>query len=438
MRSHVRFAHSIWAFALVLGVAGFAYAQPPAAKDAAKSPTAKDAGKKDAAKDAGKSDASKKDASKAPTTKAKAPADQPPPTAPPTAAKTAAPTATDANRTAAAEYQKVMEDWKTVLKDLRKLKLQYQSAALADQAKSQQDWKSLTDKGNEIVTSLEAAGLKAYAESPNEDAELSRFLVKLADDAIQRDDYATARRITDVLIEYQCPDKQIYDSAGIAAFVLNDYDTAEKYFKQAKELGVQSTTSKELEPLVKEYRDLWAKEEATREAEANADDLPRVRLTTTKGTIVLELFENEAPETVGNFVSLVDQGFYNTLNFHRVLKGFMAQGGDPKGDGTGGPMYRIFGEQARPGHRAHFQGSLSMAHTGDPDTGGSQFFITFRQTPHLNGLHTCFGRAIDGMDVLSKLQCRHPQAANPPAPDSIIKAEVIRKRDHVYQPHKVD
>jgi cyclophilin family peptidyl-prolyl cis-trans isomerase len=116
----------------------------------------------------------------------------------------------------------------------------------------------------------------------------------------------------------------------------------------------------------------------------------------------------------------------------------MAQGGDPKGDGTGGPGYRIFGEQARPGHRAHFQGSLSMAHTGDPDTGGSQFFITFRQTKHLNGLHTCFGRVIEGMDVLPKLQRRDPQAANPPAPDSIIKAEVLRKRDHVYQPHKVE
>jgi cyclophilin family peptidyl-prolyl cis-trans isomerase len=435
MRSQLKLIRPILAFVLVLEVAGFVLAQPPAAKDA-KTPAAKDAGKKDTAKDTAKSDAAKKDAAKAPTAKAKAPADQPPPTTPPTAAPAAA---ADANRTAAAEYQNAMEDWKTVLKDLRKLKLQFQSAAAAaDQAKIQQEWKGLIDKGNEIVTSLEAAGIKAYSESPNEDAELSRFLVKLADDAIQRDDYAVAKRITDVLIEYQCPDKQIYDSAAIASFVLNDYDTAEKYFKQAKELGVETNTSKELEPLVKQYRDLWEKEKQTREAEAKADDLPRVKLTTTKGPIVLELFENEAPETVGNFVSLVDQGFYNNLNFHRVLKGFMAQGGDPKGDGTGGPGYRIFGEQARPGHRAHFQGSLSMAHTGDPDTGGSQFFITFRQTPHLNGLHTCFGRVIEGMEVLSKFQRRDPQAANPPAPDSIIKAEVIRKRDHGYQPHKVE
>ncbi len=438
MRLHARVVRSLAAIFLAIGLIGHTEAQQPAPKDA-KTPAAKDSGKKDSAKPAAPKDTAKKDTAKAPTAKAKAAADQPPPTTPPAAPQAAAPAAADTNRPAAAEFQKVMEDWKTVLKDLRKLKLQYQSAAAgADQANIQQQWKDLIAKGNDIVGSLEAAGIKAYVESPNEDAELSRFLVKLADDAIQRDDYAAANRLTDVLIEYQCPDKQIYDSAAIAAFVLNDYDTAEKYFKQAKDLGVQSDTSKQLEPLVKQYRELWEKEKQTREAEAKADDLPRVKLTTTKGVIVLELFENEAPDTVGNFVSLVEKGFYNGLNFHRVLKGFMAQGGDPKGDGTGGPEYRIFGEQSRPNHRNHFQGSLSMAHTGDPDTGGSQFFITFRQTPHLNGLHTCFGRVIEGMDVLPKLQRRDPQAANPPAPDSIIKAEVIRKRDHVYQPHKVE
>ena len=154
--------------------------------------------------------------------------------------------------------------------------------------------------------------------------------------------------MTDLLIEQQCSDKQIYDAAAIAAFVLNDYENAEKYFKLAKDAGVLSTYGKELEPNVAEYKDLWAKEQAIREAEAKADDLPRVKLTTTKGVIVLELFENEAPETVGNFVSLVEAGKYDTLTFHRVLKNFMAQGGDPKGDGSGGPGYHIYCECYKP------------------------------------------------------------------------------------------
>jgi len=365
---------------------------------------------------------------------AQAPDAKAPPTTPPAAAAPAA----SANKPGAAEFQRVLEEWKTLLKDLRNLKVQYQSAALADQAIIQQKWKDQVEKGNEKVAELEATGLKAYAEAANEDPQLTRFLVKLADDGIQRDDYASAKRITDVLIEHQCPDKQIYDSAAIAAYVLNDYDQAEKYFKLAKDNNVLSTYGKELEPTLKEYKDFWTKEKDIREAEAKVDDLPRVRLTTTKGVIVIELFENEAPDTVGNFVSLVEKEFYNGLNFHRVIKNFMAQGGDPKGDGSGGPGYRIYGEASKSGYRKHFQGSLSMAHTGDPDTGGSQFFITFKQTPHLNGLHTCFGRVIEGMEVLSKLQRRDPTAPNPPAPDSIEKAEVIRKRDHVYQPHKVE
>ena len=110
---------------------------------------------------------------------------------------------------------------------------------------------------------------------------------------------------------------------------------------------------------------------------------------TSEGDIEIELFENEAPNTVLNFITLVDKGFYNGLKFHRVLPGFMAQGGDPKGDGTGGPGYTIPCECYQPDHRLHFRGSLSMAHAGR-DTGGSQFFLTFVPTQHLDGMHTGF------------------------------------------------
>jgi peptidyl-prolyl cis-trans isomerase B (cyclophilin B) len=142
---------------------------------------------------------------------------------------------------------------------------------------------------------------------------------------------------------------------------------------------------------------------------------------------------------VGNFVSLVEQGFYDDVTFHRVLAGFMAQGGCPEGSGLGGPGYRIFGEADRDDARKHFRGSLSMAHSGDPDSGGSQFFITFIPRPTLNGKHTVFGRVIEGMDVLAKLRRRDPQALPPlPEPDKIVKAEVIGKRDHEYAPTKVN
>ncbi len=198
-----------------------------------------------------------------------------------------------------------------------------------------------------------------------------------------------------------------------------------------------------------------------RQAEALANDLPRVRLKTTKGDIVLELFENEAPETVGNFVSLVESGYYQDRIFHRILEGFMAQGGEKKLDENGnevdgeGPGYTIACECYTPDRRQHFTGSISMAHRGK-DTGASQFFLTFRRTSGLDSkippdprraAHTCFGRVIEGFEVLNALTRTHIDRSTPmemkedPIPgitkDKIISAEVIRKRDHEYVPNKV-
>jgi cyclophilin family peptidyl-prolyl cis-trans isomerase len=186
-----------------------------------------------------------------------------------------------------------------------------------------------------------------------------------------------------------------------------------------------------------EYKELWAKESEIRAAEAKADNLPRVKLTTTKGEIIVELYENEAPQTVANFLTLVKQGFYNGSPFHRVLPAFMAQGGAKTDDGVGGPGYTIKCECYRPDYRRHFRGTLSMAHAGR-DTGNSQFFLTFVPTPHLNGMHTAFGRVIEGMEVLGDLQRRSPEhQQNAPKADRIIKAEVIRDRGHEYKFDKV-
>ncbi|MDA1049427.1 MAG: peptidylprolyl isomerase [Planctomycetota bacterium] len=166
--------------------------------------------------------------------------------------------------------------------------------------------------------------------------------------------------------------------------------------------------------------------------------MPRVKFETSKGTVVIELYENEAPQAVGNFVSLVESGYYDGLTFHRVLSGFMAQGGCPDGTGAGGPGYNIACECYQDDHRKHFRGTLSMAHTSRRDTGGSQFFLTFKRTAHLDGKHTVFGRVIEGLDVLAKLQRRDPNDRGKlPEPDKIVKAEVLRKRDHEYKPTKV-
>lgn len=121
-----------------------------------------------------------------------------------------------------------------------------------------------------------------------------------------------------------------------------------------------------------------------------------------KGTIVIELFEKDAPVTVGNFEKLIKEGFYDGLTFHRVIKGFVAQGGCPSGNGTGGPGYTIPCE-TKGNPNKHERGSLSMAHRG-PNTGGSQFFIVYEPQPHLDGVHTVFGKVIEGLDVVDQIE----------------------------------
>lgn len=130
----------------------------------------------------------------------------------------------------------------------------------------------------------------------------------------------------------------------------------------------------------------------------------KVKIKTGKGDMIFELYDKEAKNTVANFKELINKKFYDGLNFHRVIPGFVLQGGCPNGNGTGGPGYRIPCETGGD-KQYHDRGVLSMAHAGK-DTGGSQFFIviTRQATQHLDGLHTCFGKIIDGDSVIDQIQ----------------------------------
>ncbi len=134
---------------------------------------------------------------------------------------------------------------------------------------------------------------------------------------------------------------------------------------------------------------------------------PEVTITMEDGGVIrAELYPQVAPNTVNNFISLAKKGFYDGLIFHRVIKGFMIQGGDPDGRGTGGPGYSIRGEFAQNGFAndlKHTAGVLSMARSMMPDSAGSQFFIMHKDAPHLDGAYAAFGMVIDGMDVVNKI-----------------------------------
>lgn len=127
---------------------------------------------------------------------------------------------------------------------------------------------------------------------------------------------------------------------------------------------------------------------------------PRISMKTSKGEMIIELFQDAAPNTVKNFLDLTNKGYYNGLTFHRVIPNFMIQGGCPHGTGTGGPGYKI---NCEINPNKHQRGSLSMAHAG-PNTGGSQFFICHSPQGHLDGVHTVFGKVIEGVEVVDKIQ----------------------------------
>jgi cyclophilin family peptidyl-prolyl cis-trans isomerase len=151
------------------------------------------------------------------------------------------------------------------------------------------------------------------------------------------------------------------------------------------------------------------------------------RFETTLGDFTVELFESQVPKTVENFVKLAQKNFYDGVIFHRVIDGFMIQGGDPTGTGRGGPGYQ-FADEFHPELKHSGEGILSMANAG-PNTNGSQFFITLAPTPHLNNRHTVFGKVTEGMDIVRKIGKTPTKAGDRPETDVVMKKVTIEKTE---------
>jgi cyclophilin family peptidyl-prolyl cis-trans isomerase len=330
-------------------------------------------------------------------------------------------------KTAFTESQTAMRD---IVTELTRLQAEYRKDG-SDKRVIEAQFNETKVKGMAADKLLENAAFSLAIADPN-DQEAREHCGAVVAAAVESDDPMKAFALVTKLDEAGAASPDVLLLGASAALVASQLDQAEAWIDEAKKAGVEDGRVEELQLMVASERPKVAAEMKVRAAEAAADDLPRVKIETTKGPIVVELFENEAPNTVANFITLVEKGFYDGTPFHRVIGGFMAQGGDPTGTGTGGPGHVIACECYEPNARKHFLGTLSMAHAGK-DTGGSQFFLTFRPTEHLDGRHTVFGRVVEGLDVLPQLvRTEGPFAGG--APDQIVKAEVIRKRDHDYTP----
>lgn len=163
---------------------------------------------------------------------------------------------------------------------------------------------------------------------------------------------------------------------------------------------------------------------------------PIITFTMKNGDVIrAELYPEIAPNTVNNFISLVSKSFYDGLIFHRVIRGFMIQGGDPEGSGMGGPGYSIKGEFSQNGFEnnlLHDEGVLSMARSMHPDSAGSQFFIMHKKSPHLDGAYAAFGKVIEGMDIVNKIAETNTDYSDRPLEPQIMETVTVETFGEIY------
>jgi|GEM_PF-884177 len=276
----------------------------------------------------------------------------------------------------------------------------------------QNQYQDVLDELNKTIQSLKKSCLKAISADSSNQKNIQTVMGILLNDASNGDD-------REVLMA--C-DRLI--AAGIHP----------AYFEYAAKAGRIKIDAREI-----------FDEALIRQRESKADDLPRVLIKTNKGDITVELYENEAPQAVANFISLVESGFYDDSLFHSVIESFYAQTGGKtrKNASRNTPGYTIYCECFKADARPHFTDSLSMVVTSSRNTGGSQFIIALDRTTDLDGEQTVFGRIIDGHAVTDQLVRTeieiNGEATEIPNsnPDYIVSAEVIRKRDHDYRFRKV-
>lgn len=326
------------------------------------------------------------------------------------------------------------------LKLMRELRVEYHmSETPANDKQYRIKNAKLCDQGRPLLAKVMAALQAKYARNPAGERETGQLLLEFLQQNVSDSRFEGTYDIGMLLEQNGVRAEKMPILMAMAAIGENRY--AEAFARLPAIIELKKEPPKMLmmlgEHLETTLPALWQEELQMQAEDAKGEPLPQVSMLTTKGEMVFELFENQAPNTVANFVELVEKGFYDGLRFHRVLENFVAQSGCPDGDGTGGPGYAIPGEAHLPGARKFFRGSIGMALNGDDaNSGGSQFYIAMMPTINLNGQFTSFGRVVSGIEVLSSLAKIDPDAKKkdeePPVIDEIIEAKVVRKRNHPY------
>ena len=334
------------------------------------------------------------------------------------------------------QYLNDLATWRTILKDMFTARLKYEASRTFDESEIYRKvWKEKYNEGLTIKNRIKKSGFELFKRNPNSDPDLRNMLINLAKEDIDNRLFDSGHEISVAIVkamEKEMEGKegninpQIYDIAGQGAFFVNNFDQAKEFFTKCgdENLSEQSVVMKDD---LKLLSDLWAKEKVIRKLEIDSDENPIVVFTVPDGEIKMELFEVDYPNTVANFMALVDSKFYEGLTFYYVTKAF-AETGSPSENGRGGPGYEIENECLKEGDdpaRLHFRGSLSTINRNEENTKG-MFCICLATRPERNGKNTCFGRVVSGMDTVAKLKMANPDQNQ--GGIQILSTKIIRKR----------
>ena len=355
------------------------------------------------------------------------------------------------------QFNEAYDDWRNTVRQLHKVRVNYVGANSSDEAETlREEYSDLITKGNQQLEIVLPLALQLFKENgthtwkvddpPSAQIDLDYLITQIQNHLFEKGRFDQAFDLGAALLKNNSENRLADYTRRRAGLLTNRFiDIGNFAVDFEDEMEKLPAIEKNLMRILPQIGEAFEVEKLLRQRDDAADDLPHVQLKTTKGTVVFELFENEAPDTVGNFISLVEKNFYDGLIFHRVIDRFMVQGGAYTDKKENKPVgYQIYDEHKKKGIRLHYRGSLSMAKTDAPNSGGSQFFVCLVPTPGLNGKHTVFGRVISGMDVFDRITRTQrltedgeeemlPDAVR----DKIISATLIRKRDHEYKPNRV-
>ena len=345
-------------------------------------------------------------------------------------------------------YQAAFDRFRDAAVELNQVQLKFHlTTNLSDEFK-----KNITDQWQAAVHQGQIAKeewLKVAAETFNSDPEKYSQIgdtlcsMMLSDVELDRlDGWLEAAKA--VVNSKKFESEEVLLGACLIAYSNADFEFTEECLKRSEAIPSGSDKKPRFINDVNRAREKWEREVEIRKKEAEKNDNPRVEFLTTKGRMVLELYEDSAPESVKSFIYLVERGFYDRKSFFRVEKHLVAQTGCEQGDGTGDAGYRIVRESELPGHRDHFRGSVAIALGTDksgnimPETGSSQIYFCFLPMSQLDGSYTVFGRVIEGQETMNHLRLLNladpEQKKAGKAPDFVVSAKVLRKRSTEYKP----